>query len=519
MTFTIGGNDLGFAQILNFCATFVAPGLDCKTRDMHDAYPDLYPVGTRPFEYFAQQQAVVQARVEAVIGEVRTAAPGATVVVMGYPELFGFSDGPADVGNCPLTAIAFSDIFAAAVTGSAQLDATLRATAARAGAFYVPVSGIFAAHGVCDRVKWIIGAENQVIGGLLSRKADGPYHPNGRGQFAYSFLLTSFLRGKYQEGAVATRTGLPANPTPTAPGAANLALLEVDAQRAAAPAVTSYGYATYSVAGVPAGGCPAARTGDAVTIRGADWAPGSTVGAAVNDVQVATVTAGPDGTAEATVTMPTTTEGLYRVNLRGTGPAGNTVVRFVLLQPVTTLPTCDATPPTIAITSPTQSATYTVGEYVNTTFTCTDPAIRTCEGTTLNGQAADTTQAGTYTIDVFADDDSGNATEASVTYTVLPVSQLTVLPDPAAAGLMAALAGVITTDSDGDLATPEIPALLIPTTTGPTTNINGCTVPTPATPDDALLLLAGQPYQARTGPAPAAAPECRPAAVTTTTRP
>lgn|GEM_PF-5632368 len=195
------------------------------------------------------------------------------------------------------------------------------------------------------------------------------------------------------------------------------------------------------------------------------------------------------------------------------------MVRLVLLQRVPTISRCDITAPTVTITSPADGATYTVGEYIDTVFTCTDPALRTCDGTPVNGQAADTSRVGTYTVEVFADDTSGNATTARVTYTVAAQSPLTVLPNAETSALMSALAAAITVDLDGDPATPDQPAVSVPVITGPTITVNGCTIPTPATDTDAALLLSGQAYQSRTGPAPAQAPQCRPAAVTTTQRP
>jgi|GEM_PF-4711447 len=208
ITFTIGGNDLGFSDILNFCASVP----DCTTKTMPA------PFNERPFVYFEQQRATVQARVEDVIRRVKQAVPGATVVVMGYPELFGTIDGSWSAANCPLTNRYLGDAFAAAATGSANLDATLRAATVRAGAWFVPVTTAFAAHGVCDTDKWIIGAENVLPERLFSSfgvKADGPYHPNARGARAYADLLNAFLRESSATAPATRARGC--RPTPRQP--------------------------------------------------------------------------------------------------------------------------------------------------------------------------------------------------------------------------------------------------------------------------------------------------------------
>ncbi len=191
----------------------------------------------------------------------------------------------------------------------------------------------------------------------------------------------------------------------------------------------------------------------------------------------------------------------------------------VQLRRVASIPTCDVTAPTVTVESPVNGTTYVVGQLVDTVFTCTDPELRTREGNRLDGQAVDTTRVGTYSVEVFADDNAGNATEAVVTYTVAASAPLTVVTSSGTTALMSALAEVTVFDHDRDPATADQPALVVADSTGNTTTISGCAVPTPATEADAALFLAGQPYRSRTGPAPVAPPPCRPSAVTTTQSP
>jgi hypothetical protein len=79
----------------------------------------------------------------------------------------------------------------------------------------------------------------------------------------------------------------------------------------------------------------------------------------------------------------------------------------------------DVTPPTITITSPTNS-TYTLNQSVLANYSCTDPdsPVATCLGTVTNGTPIDTAPVGTKTFTVNATDPSGNASSQSVVYTV-----------------------------------------------------------------------------------------------------
>ena len=80
----------------------------------------------------------------------------------------------------------------------------------------------------------------------------------------------------------------------------------------------------------------------------------------------------------------------------------------------------DATRPAATITAPASGATYALNQSVTANYACSDalsgPAG--CTGTVANGAGINTSTAGTKTFAVNATDLAGNATTASVTYTV-----------------------------------------------------------------------------------------------------
>jgi hypothetical protein len=88
----------------------------------------------------------------------------------------------------------------------------------------------------------------------------------------------------------------------------------------------------------------------------------------------------------------------------------------------------DVTPPTIAIVTPVEGASYEQGAPVTASFSCADAvAVATCDATAagapvLTGAAINTSTIGSYEFNVAAKDSSGNATTATRHYSVVPAS-------------------------------------------------------------------------------------------------
>lgn len=81
----------------------------------------------------------------------------------------------------------------------------------------------------------------------------------------------------------------------------------------------------------------------------------------------------------------------------------------------------DRTPPSIAITSPADGATYTLGQQVFAFFSCDDgngSGMNGCKGDLASGSQLDTSSLGTKTFSVTAYDRAGNVAHASSTYSV-----------------------------------------------------------------------------------------------------
>jgi hypothetical protein len=121
-------------------------------------------------------------------------------------------------------------------------------------------------------------------------------------------------------------------------------------------------------------------------------------------------------TGDFTVPAPSLADGTYAVQATqqsAAGPGTSDVTFF----------TVDTQGPDITITTPADGATYTQDQVVDADYSCTDPnGITHCQGPVDLGTPLDTSTVGPHTFTVDASDAGGNASTATVDYTVVPVT-------------------------------------------------------------------------------------------------
>ncbi|HEX7308573.1 SGNH/GDSL hydrolase family protein [Lentzea sp.] len=157
VTITIGGNDLGFADVLTTCT--LNGDRAC---------------GTRVAQAREFTRSELPARLDATYAAIRGAAPRAQLVVVGYPRLFTPDDGCRALSAAKRMALNdAADELAAVVAGAAE----------RARARFVDAREAFADHGVCAAEPWMNG---------LTTPVGDSYHPNKAGQAAYARILLGF---------------------------------------------------------------------------------------------------------------------------------------------------------------------------------------------------------------------------------------------------------------------------------------------------------------------------------------
>lgn len=149
VTISVGGNDAGFADVLTECATPYWAG-DC------DGAID----GAQSFI-----TTTLPRQLSTLYSSIRTKAPSARVVVVGYPRIFNGEDCNA--------ATFFSPGEEARLNQTADLLNSRLASAAGAGGFsFADPTSRFVGHAVCDDPEWLNGLSNPI---------GESYHPNGDG--------------------------------------------------------------------------------------------------------------------------------------------------------------------------------------------------------------------------------------------------------------------------------------------------------------------------------------------------
>ncbi|MEV4422638.1 SGNH/GDSL hydrolase family protein [Patulibacter sp. NPDC049589] len=149
VTITIGGNDAGFTSVIARCALpmWVARCGPPVTRAQRTIR------GTLPV------------RLDGLYAEIRSRAPAARVVVVGYPRLFNGIDCGAFTF--------FSRDDQRLLNGTADLLRSILRTRARAAGFaFADVVPSFRGHAVCDDREWLNG---------LSHPLRESFHPNATG--------------------------------------------------------------------------------------------------------------------------------------------------------------------------------------------------------------------------------------------------------------------------------------------------------------------------------------------------
>ena len=159
VTITVGGNDLGFVDVMTTCT--LNGNSSCEKR-------------VEKARVFTRDQ--LPGRLDTTYAAIKEAAPGAQLVVLGYPRLFTPNDSCRTLSARKRQAL--ND-------AADELSGVVAAAAERAGARYVDVREAFADHGVCANEPWI---------NALTNPTDDSYHPNKAGQAAYLRALTSQLR-------------------------------------------------------------------------------------------------------------------------------------------------------------------------------------------------------------------------------------------------------------------------------------------------------------------------------------
>lgn len=156
VTVQIGGNDVGFTEILSRCLAILPLGTPCQ---------DAYTSGG--VDEISRRIAATAPKVAAALVEIHRRSPHARVLVVGYPAIL-----PELAPGCwPLLPIAPADV-PYLRDKEKEMNAMLAAQAAAGGARYVDTYGRSIGHDACQLpgIRWIEP--------LIPLSPAAPVHPN-----------------------------------------------------------------------------------------------------------------------------------------------------------------------------------------------------------------------------------------------------------------------------------------------------------------------------------------------------
>lgn len=280
ISFTIGGNDVAFSEVVKHCAT----QFDCK----NDGFVRLNSGKELTLdEYLTARLRLLEPELNSFYRRLRERSGNhATIVALNYPELF--DDGNALRLGCKEAALFSKGEREYLNDRVGNLRDAIARQAANAGVFAADVIDTFKGKRVCDggvndNGEWIVGHE--AVAGLAG---DGSFHPNVNGARGYAQVLTEFLDA---QGGPTNASGLPRNPEPTMATSSSMRLAS-SSQRQTSSADLSPGELE-EIAALEFGildvtrlsdlrgeqVCPTNRlgTGEQVVLSGHGFAPGSAV--------------------------------------------------------------------------------------------------------------------------------------------------------------------------------------------------------------------------------------------------
>jgi hypothetical protein len=167
---TIGGNDIGFTEIIESCITYNPFSTPCK---------DKYDPGGH--DQLAERIANAAPKVAAVLQGIHARSPNARVFVVNYPDIL-----PSGSGCWPTIPLSFGDVPYLHATEE-RLNAMLATAAATNGAtlvdWYTPSIG----HDACK------GSSTRWVEPLIPGELSAPVHPNKAGMAGAAVALEAAI--------------------------------------------------------------------------------------------------------------------------------------------------------------------------------------------------------------------------------------------------------------------------------------------------------------------------------------
>jgi GDSL-like Lipase/Acylhydrolase family len=167
---TIGGNDIGFTEILENCITLNPFSSPCKEQ---------YDPGGH--DQLVERIANAAPKVGAVIAGIHSHSPNARVFVVNYPDIL-----PSGSGCWPTVPLSFSDVPYLHATEE-RLNSMLATEASLNGATLVNWYGASVGHDACK------GSSTRWVEPLIPSELTAPVHPNKAGMAGAAAVLEAAI--------------------------------------------------------------------------------------------------------------------------------------------------------------------------------------------------------------------------------------------------------------------------------------------------------------------------------------
>ena len=174
VTLTLGGNDLGFGDVVQDCIMNGESGV-----------PFLASCQSKHDERIAQRLPELRRELLAAYQDIHRLAPDARIVVVGYPQLF-VEDPSDDIGN-----LLFAEDQQWMNQKAAELNAMLASAANEAGAEFVDPTDTFRGHGLGSSDPWMNDLDWGGPGWMITDPSS--FHPNATGHAALAQLIQEQL--------------------------------------------------------------------------------------------------------------------------------------------------------------------------------------------------------------------------------------------------------------------------------------------------------------------------------------
>lgn len=177
VTLTIGGNDMGFGNIMGYCAQRAETDPYCK--DVLGAQVDA------AVAHLASQDPNDTQTLRSVYSAVREKAKNAHVVVLGYPRLF--PKNPPTTCDTGVSTLKFAKTDMKWMNDTAdKLDLAIKNAAVAQGFTYLDMNSAFKGHELCT--------SNSYMNPAILSNIVWSFHPNAQGQKAEANVLKNWIK-------------------------------------------------------------------------------------------------------------------------------------------------------------------------------------------------------------------------------------------------------------------------------------------------------------------------------------